>query len=237
MDQDVARSPALPRRAGGWLALFGPGAIIASLTIGSGELVFSSRGGALFGYRLLGFFLLICVLKWALVFATARHLVLTGAHPFERWMELPGPRGWLPIVFLVLAVFSFPVWVGFHAGTVGTLLAALTGTQPALHGGSHYVWGVLVLVVMTSLVWTGGYARLERIQLIVVFLMLACVGISLLLLKPDWSEMLSGLLRSHRPSKSRPVGRAIWNCLWFSVLFPSLDRSDSNSCSSKTWET
>ena len=36
-----------------WMSIIGPGAIIASLTIGAGELVFSSRGGALFGYDLL----------------------------------------------------------------------------------------------------------------------------------------------------------------------------------------
>ena len=81
-----------------WLAIFGPGAVIASLTIGVGELVFSARAGALFGYRLLWFFVLVLILKWALVFASARHIVLTEAHPFQRWMELPGPRGWLPLV-------------------------------------------------------------------------------------------------------------------------------------------
>ncbi|MBI4660958.1 MAG: divalent metal cation transporter, partial [Verrucomicrobia bacterium] len=52
-----------------WFRIFGPGAVIASLTIGAGELIFSSRGGALFGYRLLWFFALILVFKWALVFA------------------------------------------------------------------------------------------------------------------------------------------------------------------------
>ena len=35
------------------LKFFGPGAIIASVTIGSGETVFASRGGALFVYALL----------------------------------------------------------------------------------------------------------------------------------------------------------------------------------------
>ena len=50
-----------------WLTVFGPGAVIASLTIGSGELIFSSRGGALFGYRLLWFFLLVLLSKWVLV--------------------------------------------------------------------------------------------------------------------------------------------------------------------------
>ena len=35
-----------------WFRFFGPGAVIASVTIGSGELIFPSRGGAIFGYRL-----------------------------------------------------------------------------------------------------------------------------------------------------------------------------------------
>ena len=63
----VGKSPAfrgatLPASWLGWLALFGPGAVIASLTIGTGELIFSSRGGALFGYRILFLFLIIFIL-------------------------------------------------------------------------------------------------------------------------------------------------------------------------------
>jgi Mn2+/Fe2+ NRAMP family transporter len=206
-----ARNPA------GWLALFGPGAIIASLTIGAGELIFSTRGGALFGYRLLGLFLLICLLKWALVFATARHIVLSGAHPFQRWMHLPGPTGWLPMAFLLLAGLSFPVWVGFHAGTVGTLLAALTDTQAALRGASHFAWGLVVLAAVQLLVWTGSYRRLERLQLLIVAAMLACVSVSLILLRPDLGEMLQGLfslaeieyppwIERHAELARRPLG-------------------------------
>jgi Mn2+/Fe2+ NRAMP family transporter len=183
----------LPRNPAGWIALFGPGAIVASLTIGAGELIFSSRGGALFGYRLLGLFLIICLLKWALVFATARHIVLTGAHPFQRWMHLPGPTGWLPMVFLLLAILSFPIWVGFHAGTIGTLIATLTHTQSALDGGSHFAWGLGVLAAMLALVWSGNYQRLERLQLLIVFVMMGCVSVSLVLLRPDPIEMLRGL--------------------------------------------
>lgn len=95
-----------PRSPASWLTIFGPGGGIASLTIGSGELIFSSRGGAVFGCQLLSLFLAVCVFKWALVFATARHMILTGAHPFQRWMDLPGPRGWLPMAFLLLAIVS-----------------------------------------------------------------------------------------------------------------------------------
>ena len=56
----VARAelPPLPkalthRSALGWLSLFGPGAVVASVTIGTGELIFSTRGGVLFGLSLI----------------------------------------------------------------------------------------------------------------------------------------------------------------------------------------
>ena len=184
----------ISRNPTAWLALFGPGAIMASLTIGSGELIFSSRGGAIFGYRLLWSFSLVLILKWALVFATARHMILSGAHPLQRWMDLPGPRGWLPIVFLLLGLACFPIWVSFHAGTVGTLLAALTGTEGIANGGGHFVWGGAVLVAVLGLALTGGYSRLERVQIGIVILMLFSVVVSLFLLKPDWWELLKGLL-------------------------------------------
>src|SRR5437667_2031996 len=140
-----------------WLTVFGPGAVIASLTLGAGELIFSSRAGSLFGYRVLWFFLLVLVLKWVLVFATARHMVLSGAHPFQRWMDLPGPRGWLPMVFFLLALICFPIWVSFHAGTLGTLLSWLAGTQQSMRGGAYLLWGLGILGVAMGLVAAGGY--------------------------------------------------------------------------------
>jgi hypothetical protein len=183
-----------------WLTIFGPGAVIASLTIGSGELIFSSRAGALFGYRLLWFFVLVLALKWVLVFATARHIVLTGAHPFQRWMQLPGPRGWFPVVFVLLALVCFPIWVSFHAGTLGTLIAWLTDTQSSLRAGSHFIWGIGLLGVAMVLVCIGGYATLERVQLAIVGLMLLGVVISIVLLKPDWLELLKGLFIPQTPA-------------------------------------
>jgi hypothetical protein len=177
-----------------WLAVFGPGAVIASLTIGVGELVFSSRAGALFGYRPLWFFLLVLALKWMLVYASARHFVLTGAHPFQRWMDLAGPRGWLPLVFLLLAVPCFPIWVCFHAGTLGTLLAFLTGTDQAVRGGAHLLWGIGLLGLVLALCLAGGYGALERIQLIIVLLMLGSVTLAVFFLRPDWLEFLKGLI-------------------------------------------
>jgi len=199
-----------------WLAIFGPGAVIASLTIGVGELVFSSRGGAVFGYRLLWYFVLVLLLKWVLVFASARHIVLTGAHPFQRAMELPGARGWFPMVLFLLALPCFPIWVCFHAGTLGTLVSELLGTRTALHGGAYLLWGMAILVGLLVLSFTGGYKALERIQLVIVLLMLGAVVVAVFFVHLDWLGFAKGLfipqsleyppwINSYPEIASRPV--------------------------------
>ena len=175
-----------------WLSVFGPGAIMASLTIGTGELIFSSRGGAIFGYRILFLFVAISALKWVLVYSTARHMVLTGVHPFERWLALPGPRGWLPAVMFVFAIVCFPIWVSFHSSVIGDLLAGLTGTKHWFNGASIHAWGGMVLLGVTYLALRGGYQALERVQLLLVSAMLGATMVSLFLLRPDWWQMLVG---------------------------------------------
>jgi len=187
-------SVALPRRPLGWLKVFGPGAIIASLTIGTGELIFSSRGGALFGYRILFLFVVISLLKWALVVALSRHMVLTGVHPYRRMLDLPGPRGWLTLALLLIAAVCLPIWISFHSGVLGNLLAWMTGTSEMLGGGIDYLWGTGILAVVVVITALRGYSTLERIQLVIVAAMLLSAGATLVLYRPDWLELLKGAL-------------------------------------------
>ncbi|MBX9655390.1 Nramp family divalent metal transporter [bacterium] len=170
-----------------WIRILGPGAIIASLTIGTGELIFSARSGVLFGYSILWVFVLILLLKWGMVFSLARHFVVSGVHPIQRWNQLPGPRGWLSMTMLVIGTLLFPVWVGFHSGVIGTLLSQLTGVD------SHLA-ALLTLASVMVIVYAGGYTLLERIQFSIVVLMVLGVIISLVVLQPDWLEMLVSMI-------------------------------------------
>jgi hypothetical protein len=165
----------------------GPGAIIASLTIGTGELIFSARAGILFGYSILWVFVALLLAKGLMVYTLSRHLVLTGVHPIARWVDLPGPRGWLPMSLLLTASLLFPVWVGFHSGVIGTLVAQATGCPAPIAS-------ILVLSATALLVWRGGYATLERVQLVIVTAMVSGVLVSLTLLRPDLFAMLEGAL-------------------------------------------
>lgn len=190
----MANSVRLPRTPLEWICLFGPGAIMASLTIGTGELVFSTRGGALFGYRILFVFTLISILKWILVVSTSRHMVLTGVHPYERMIDLPGPRGWMPIMLLLMSIVCLPVWMTFHSSVMGNLLSWVTGTRDWYDGGGDYLWGAAMLTSVIILSATGGYEVLEKTQTFVVLAMVACACLTLFLYQPDWLQMLTGLI-------------------------------------------
>jgi hypothetical protein len=216
-------APLISRNPLDWLRVFGPGAIMASLTIGTGELIFSTRGGVIFGYAILLPFLLICLLKWTLAYSAARHMVISGVHPFQRWMEIPiGPRGWLTALFFLLAVLFIPVWASFHASVLGDLLAGLTGTKQYLGGATIHLWGAAVLVGVYLLAITGGYATLERTQLIIVSAMLVAVVATLILFNPSWWEFFVGffiprrfeypawLVRDARPAAQQIAGRPVW---------------------------
>lgn len=200
-----------------WLRVFGPGAIVASLTIGTGELIFSSRGGALFGYGILLPIALICLLKWTLAYSAARHMVLSGIHPFERWMDLPiGPRGWLTVLFFILAVTFIPVWASFHSSVLGDFLAWLTGTKRYLGGATIHLWGAGLLISVFILALAGGYSALEKIQIVIISCMLGAVIITLFLIGPDWLELLRGFIVPERLqypewlfSESSPTARKI----------------------------
>ena len=189
-----ARRPQLPRTVLDWIRVFGPGAIMASLTIGTGELIFSSRGGALFGFDILFVFVLILLLKWGLVFATSRHMILTGVHPYERMMDLPGPRGWVPIMLLLMASVCLPVWISFHSGVLGNLISWITGTRGLFHGAIDYFWAGCILSATLILSSIGGYTVLERIQTVVVLAMVFCAGLTLILYSPDWAQVMLGML-------------------------------------------
>jgi len=184
----------LSRTPLGWLSLFGPGAVVASVTIGTGELIFSTRGGVLFGYNILFMFLFISLLKWVLVFGSAKHIVLTGVHPFRRMMDWPGPRGWMPLMLLMMICISQPIWMSFHSSTLGNYVALLTGTTDSLNGGAQFIWAIVLVSLVAVLSYSGGYTVMERIQLVVVAGLMVAALVSLVMYNPDYVALLKGFV-------------------------------------------
>ncbi|MGO1172739.1 MAG: Nramp family divalent metal transporter [Actinomycetaceae bacterium] len=170
------------------IAVLGPGAIVASANIGSGEMVFASRGGAVFGYALIWAFVVSAVAKAALAYSLNRYTVVTGEHPMARWAVLfRGPRGWFTLLMGIVSILAVPSWIGGMGIAIGDLMASLTT-------GSGALWATGLIVLSGVMSWFGGYARLEKAQTIIVGFMLLAIAISVVVLQPDWLAALGGLV-------------------------------------------
>jgi len=191
MAQDKIKAPPLSdaiksTKLGDMLKFFGPGAIMASLTIGSGETFFAARGGAVFGYAIMWTFVLGCFFKWVQCYTAMRYLTLTGEHPIDRWAHFPGPKGWFPFLIAVLSIMCFPFWLSFLPSLLGTLCKWM------FHFGDHLWWGTFWILFFITLTLLGGYNALEKAQLAIITVMLVAILFSAFYFKPDWGAVLSG---------------------------------------------
>lgn len=194
MDQRYPQPPAELSR-GGLLPLlryFGPGAIIASVTIGSGETVFASRGGALFGYALLWCFVGGGVMKFVQVYTAARYMTLSGEHPIERWRYLPGPEGWAVWVLSTVTVLCFPLWLSGLPKMLGSLTVWILGLGDRGPWADERLWGTLFVAAAITLTMVQSYGALERTQTAIVGLLIAFVLVAALSCQPDWLAAVYG---------------------------------------------
>ena len=171
-----------------WIRYFGPGAIVASCTIGSGEVLFSTRGGTVFGYDILWIFMGVCLLKWVLSYSCMRHMILTGAHPLERWNHVAGPRGWLPLFMFIIVTVCIPIWYAFLSGVLGTFCDWIFGTEE-----KFVLWATFFSIIGFIILIFESYSFLEKIQMILIGTMVLFMFTAMLYLNPPWLEILKGL--------------------------------------------
>ncbi len=211
--------PVTEEFSGGWLRLlrvFGPGAIIASVTVGTGETIFAPRAGATFGYALFWVIVVAVLGKAVMVYAGARHLVLAGEHPLQAWARFPGPRRWVPILIGLLVLLAFPMWIAALADAVSSLCIWITGVGGSTTWGRPlWATGIILAAMLLSLVQT--YNIIERVSLAILGLKVIFIVIAVLIVKPDLLAGLWGII-PHVPayepwvSASYPdvASRAVW---------------------------
>lgn len=186
---NIPQAPDSLKTAGGMFKYLGPGLIMASASIGSGELFFSSRGGSIFGYTLLWTFLLCAIFKGVVVYSGTRYITLTGESPFARFGQvLPGPKNWFPVLLGIFAVVSFPSWCGGFATFLGQWSVWTFGF------GIPQVWATVWTLLAFSTLFFGGYKYIEGFQTAVVALMVIFVLVAVVVCNPNYLEVLRGLI-------------------------------------------
>jgi len=209
MADNTVRYPEPPAiLTGGWnwqlLKYFGAGAILASVTIGSGETLMSSRGGAIFGYSLLWCMLAASITKGVQVYTAARYMTLTGEHPMEHWAKFPGPPKWIPIVMVMLCLWCFPTLLAFLCLVMGEIINDMfhvvgPDAAPEVRLFWTRIWATLGALVAITLTLLQSYGFIEKIQTAVVGLLLVSIGAACLASNPDWLQALIGTLVPRMP--------------------------------------
>lgn len=107
------------------LAHLGPGIILASSIVGSGELIATTTVGAEAGFALLWLVVLGCVIKVAAQIEIGRNTLAWGRTPLEAFDRVPGPRlagrGWLWWGWAVMTLLIVVQQAGILSGVAQTL--------------------------------------------------------------------------------------------------------------------
>jgi Mn2+/Fe2+ NRAMP family transporter len=118
-----------PRTLRESLAHLGPGIVLASSIVGSGELIATTTTGAQAGFTLLWLILLGCVIKVAAQVEIGRTTLTWGRTSLDAFDRVPGPRfagrGWIYWAWAVMTALIVVQQGGIVAGVAQTLAAGL----------------------------------------------------------------------------------------------------------------
>lgn len=179
----------IPKPPTGWTRFLwlGPSFLWMLSAAGSGELLFTPRIAAFYGYSLLWALLAAVVLKWFINREVGRFSVCTGATILEGFKRLPGPKNWAIWLILVPQFFVAIATVAGLAGAAATALILVTG-------GSVKLWTVIIILVTAAIVFLGQYNVVEKISSYIGIARTIAVVVAATLVFPNVRELAAGLV-------------------------------------------
>ena len=165
--------------------LLGTGSVIASFYIGTGDVSVATSMGAQFGFSLWWTYLVLGIAGWALIDMSVRYFLRFGKTPMSIFKDVhPIFSGYLFLTVVVCALFgSYSQW-----NACGMVVAGCFPRVPTELGGAMAAFiGLLFL-------FTGAYRRLERVFVVGLIALIACLFGSALMAGFDWKEAVRGLV-------------------------------------------
>jgi len=184
-------------------ALFGPAAILASVSIGAGETIVVVQTGSWAGYELLWLVVASVVTKGICVtYLLGRYTAVSGEPIGQRLVRVPGPRGWLllAIIFLELSAAG-PLWAAIarpsgelihyvlaeFAGSAATdTLVANAPIWKAIFGTAFIAAALLLGIGQT-------FSVLEKQQIAICIVLVLGTIAGTLMVHPDFAAALAGM--------------------------------------------
>ena len=182
-----------------WLMMLavGPGIFCIGYTIGTGSVTAMAKAGSDFGMQLLWVLVLSVLFAWLLMEAYGRYAVVTGGtaiHSFRKKIRYGKFLAIIIIVGVVLGQWnSLTGILGLSANAIYELIHMFFPTT-----ASENYWVVLgiavfLVVILYGLILVGNYSFFEKILIVLVTFMGVSFFISMFVVLPEPSEIISGL--------------------------------------------
>lgn len=169
------------------LAMVGPGMVWCSEMIGSGEVILTTRTGAILGTGVMWAIIIGIFLKYWIGLSGARYTVCTGEGMIDMFDRIPGPKHWVVWIVLFIQSISAMIAIGSLASAAGVFINSLVPVSP-------YFGGWLVSVVAFLIVWSGEVKILKIIMSIFVGIIVIGVFYVAITVFPGFKTIIDGLL-------------------------------------------
>ena len=171
----------------------GPAFLVTAAFIGPGTVITCTMAGANFGFALIWALLFSVIATLILQGMTARLALVTGQGLGENLRETITNSVIQKLVALLI-ISAIVVGNGAYQGgnIAGAALALNTHYSVVFNGVD--LWPVVIGAIAFFLLFTGSYKLIEKALIALVALMSLAFLITMFLVKPDFTAMLSGLL-------------------------------------------
>lgn len=160
-----------------YLLFFGPGAVVASLTIGQGQLILGPQIGAWAGFSLL-WLITLNIGSYIIAYISCRFTMISGIGVTDLF-AIKTKKGWLNWLFIVIMIIFIPVFTA-------TIITSLGQALQWIFGIGHYlIWGVSFCVIAGIIVLVGKFKLFEITHAFFIAILAIGAVIAVISLKPD----------------------------------------------------
>ncbi|MBN2602587.1 MAG: Nramp family divalent metal transporter [Candidatus Thermoplasmatota archaeon] len=172
-----------------YLLFFGPGAVLASMTIGQGQLILGPQIGAWSGYGLI-WLITVNISSYVIAYISIRFTMVSGIS-FMDIFALKTRKGWFNWLIIVIMAIFIPMFTASIITTLGQSLAWILG----LPYETYLILGIFTCLIAGLLVIFGRYRFLENVQAFFVVVLAAGAVISAFFIiqkfNPDVFEIIA----------------------------------------------
>lgn len=177
-----------------YLKYFGPGAVVACMTMGAGDVVLAPRIGAwaIPVYSALWIIGFAMITKGLTAYLATRYSLLSGEHIMSLFARCR-PRGWVSIVSLALGFVLLPFMIATFLTILGKAVTSFTNV------GDFVFWGVSIGLTIALLGFASTYKVIEKIQLVFAIFLSFGALIAVAVVHPDWIAVFEGFFNIQVP--------------------------------------